>query len=634
MHTVARSIHHDRPRGIFAGGVEEPNALVALEEPFHEPVLTATTVELFDGLCARGLAGRGRLEPPDDGAFYDRMHAHCDVLVVGAGPAGLAAALAAGRSGARVILADEQPEAGGDLLGARETLDGAPAGKWVASAIAELRRLSRGARPDAHDRGGRLRPRLPSRARAAHRAPRRRRTRASLAPAGVAHPRAAGRARDRRARTADRVRRQRPAGDHARRRGRTYVNRYAVAPGERAVVFTTNDAAYAAALALADAGVSVATVIDARTQVPAVWRERCAAREIDVLAGHAVTGTGGEERLDSVRVAPLDTTGALAGPCRTIGCDLLAVSGGWNPVTHLFSQAGGRLRFDPRLGGFVPDGPLAGYAVVGAARGQRSLTACLADGALAGARAATETGFAAAQPVLPAAEEPAPSPPRALWLVPPEDDSWTRHYVDLARDATVADVHRAVGAGMRSVEHIKRYTTIGTGPDQGKTSGVLATGVIAHALDAEVDELGTTTYRPPYTPVSFAALAGRDRGRLHDPIRVSAIHAWHVAHGARFENVGQWKRPWYFPHDGEEIDAGGRARMPRRPRFRRVHGRLDARQDRRPRPRCRRLPGPRLHQPDELVEGRRDPLRGAVPRRTGWCSTTGRRSGWPRTATS
>jgi sarcosine oxidase subunit alpha len=554
VHMVARSIHHDRPRGIFAAGVEEPNAFVGLEGPCPEPMLTATTVELFDGLGARGLAGRGQLEPGEDGAFYDRMHAHCDVLVVGAGPAGLAAALAAGRSGARVILADEQPEAGGGLLGARETLDGAPASEWVADAIAELasqpevRVLARTTVLGAYDQrylvalerrtehlGGDA-PAHVSRQRVWHIRARR----VVLATGALERPIA----------FADNDR----PGIMLAGAARTYVNRYAVAPGERAVVFTTNDSAYAAAVDLADAGVSVAAVIDARTQVPAVWRERCAAREIEVLAGHAVTGTGGGERLDGVRVASLDADGALAGPVRAIGCDLLAVSGGWNAVLHLFSHAGGRLRFDQPLGGFVPDGPLGGYAVAGAARGQRSLTACLADGALAGARAATEAGFPAEQPVLPSAEEPAPTPPWPLWLVHAEDGAWTRHYVDLARDATVADVQRAVRAGMRSVEHIKRYTTIGTGPDQGKTSGVLATGVIAEALDAEVGELGTTTYRPPYTPVSFAALAGRDRGRLHDLIRVSAIHAWHVAHGARFENVGQWKRPWYFPHGGEEIE--------------------------------------------------------------------------------
>ena len=554
VHAVARSIHHDRPRGIFAAGVEEPNALVALEGTSPEPTTTATTVELFDGLYARGLAGRGRLEPADDGAFYDRMHAHCDVLVIGAGPAGLAAALAAGRSGARVILADEQPEAGGGLLGVRDTLDGAPAAAWVADTIAELssrpevRVLTRTTVLGVHDQNylvaverrtqhlGADAPAHLSR----QRVWRIRARRVVLATGALERPIA----------FADNDR----PGIMLAGAARTYVNRYAVAPGERAVVFTTNDSAYAAAVDLADAGVRIAALVDARAEIPPVWRERCAAREIDVLAGHAVIGTGGEEWLDGVGIARLDADGGLAGPARAIGCDLLAVSGGWNPAVHLFSHAGGRLRFDQRLGGFVPDGPLAGHAVAGAARGLRSLAACLADGALAGARAATEAGFPAGQPALPAAEEPAPTPPRALWLVPAEDSSWSRHYVDLARDATVADVRRAVSAGMRSVEHIKRYTTIGTGHDQGKTSGVLATGVIAHALAAEVGELGTTTYRPPYTPVLFAALAGRDRGRLHDPIRLSSIHAWHVANGARFEDVGQWKRPWYFPRDGEEIE--------------------------------------------------------------------------------
>ncbi|HET6869745.1 MAG TPA: 2Fe-2S iron-sulfur cluster-binding protein, partial [Solirubrobacteraceae bacterium] len=390
VHTVARSIRHDRPRGIFAAGVEEPNALVGLDGVSVEPVASATTVELFDGLSARGLAGRGRLEPAEDGAFYDRMHAHCDVLVVGAGPAGLAAALAAGRSGARVILADDQPEAGGGLLGARETLDGDPADAWVSDVITELgdypevRVLARTTVLGAYDHGylvalerrtEHLGPDAPahlSRQRVWHI----RAQRVVLATGALERPVA----------FADNDR----PGVMLAGAVRTYVNRYGVAPAKRAVVFTTNDSAYAAAVDLADAGVSVAAVIDARAAVPAVWRERCAARGIDVVLGHAVIGTGRTQRLESVRVAPLDEAGALAGPARTIECDLLAVSGGWNPTVHLFSQAGGRLRFDPRLGGFVPDGTLARYAVVGAARGQRSLTACLADGALAGVRAASE----------------------------------------------------------------------------------------------------------------------------------------------------------------------------------------------------------------------------------------------------
>jgi len=556
VHAVARSIQHDRPRGIFAAGVEEPNALVQVEAPRSEPMLTATTVELFDGLQARGLAGKGRLETDDDRAVYDKMHAHCDVLVVGAGPAGLSAALAAGRSGARVMLLDEQSEPGGSLLGTRELLDDAPAGNWVARAVAELdalpelRVLTRTTVLGAYDhnylvalerRTDHLGPQAP----------------AHLSRQRVWHIRArevviATGAHERPIAFADNDR----PGIMLAGAARTYVNRYAVAPGRRVVVFTTNDSGFAAAIDLADAGIEVAAVVDARDEVPEPCRSGCRDRGIELLAGHVVTGTTGRDRLTAARVRAIDVTGAPHGRPREFECDLLAVSGGWNPAVHLFSHARGQLRFDEGLGAFVPAGPLPGYTVAGAAGGLGSLAACLADGGRAGARAATRLGFVAEEPALLSAQEQLAGAPRTLWLVPAEDEGgeYATHYVDLQRDATVADVQRAVRAGMRSVEHIKRYTTIGTAHDQGKTSGVLATGVIAHALGADVADLGTTTYRPPYTPVSFAALAGRDRGRLHDPVRVTAIHPWHVAHGALFEDVGQWKRPWYFPLPGEDRD--------------------------------------------------------------------------------
>ena len=555
VRTVARSIHHRRPRGIFAAGVEEPNALVQLERPWSEPMLSATTLELFDGLCARGLRGRGALESGAEEAFHDRINAHCDVLVVGGGPAGLAAALAAGRAGARVILADEQCELGGSLLGTRERLDGAPAEQWVARAWAELEALPevevlvRTTVLGAHDHGylvalerrtdhlGGAAPEHLSRQRVWHVRAR------SVVLATGAHERPIAFADN-----------DRP-GIMLAGAARTYVGRYAVAPGRRAVVFTTNDSAYGTAIELADAGVELAAVVDARACAPEVWSRRCRERGIEVLAGHAVTSTVGPEAVSAARVAPLDAAGAVGAPAREIGCDLLAVSGGWNPVVHLFSHAGGKLRFDEPLGAFVPAGPLAGYAVAGAARGVAALGECLSDGARVGVEAAERTGFTGAPPALPAAEDVPLQAPRTLWLVPDgAGDGWSAHYVDLQRDATVADVHRAVGAGMRSVEHVKRYTTIGTGRDQGKTSAVLAVGVIAEALGSAVGELGTTTFRPPYTPVSFAALAGRERGRLHDPVRVTQIHPAHVARGASFEDVGQWKRPRYYPLPGEDME--------------------------------------------------------------------------------
>jgi sarcosine oxidase subunit alpha len=546
---VARSIHHDRPRGIFSAGGEEPNALVQVGA---EPMLTATTVELFDGLSARGLSGRGRLTPDDDGAVYDKMHAHCDVLVVGAGPAGLMAALAAGRSGARVLLLDEQNEPGGSLLGTRQRIAGVASAEWIARTLGELEAL-----PEV-----RVLPRTMVLGAYDHRylvaLERRTDHLGSEAPAHLSRQRvwhiraqqvivAAG-AHERPIAFADNDR----PGIMLAGAARTYVNRYAVAPGRRAVVFTTNDSGYEAAIDLADAGIDVAALVDARDEISDGWRPLFDAREIELLAGYAVTGTAGDERLSSVRIAPIDHSGGIAGPGRELACDLLAVSGGWNPAVHIFSHARGPLRYDEPLGAFVPAEGIKGYEVVGSARGLATLGACLADGADAGTRAATGVGYAAKVASVPATLDAERAPARTMWLVRGEDD--TTQYVDLARDATVADVRRAVNAGMRSVEHVKRYTTIGTGHDQGKTSGVLAIGVIADALGVEAGELGTTTFRPPYSPVSFAALAGRDRGRLHEPIRVPPLHSWHVEHGALFEDVGQWKRAWYFPQPGEDLE--------------------------------------------------------------------------------
>ena len=242
-----------------------------------------------------------------------------------------------------------------------------------------------------------------------------------------------------------------------------------------------------------------------------------------------------------------------------MGLDLLLVSGGWNPAVHLYSQARGRLRYDDVLGAFVPDGDLPGVRAAGSAAGTMTLAGCLAGGAAAARTALSRLGSAAPEITLPAAEPVSTQPGLVLWAVP-DPAGQDRQFVDLARDATVADVLRAAGAGLRSVEHVKRYTTIGTAHDQGKTSGVIASGILAQALGVDIEDLGVTTFRPPYTPVAFAALAGRDRGSMIDPVRVTALHPWHVARGALFENVGQWKRPWYYPQRTaagavEDLDA-------------------------------------------------------------------------------
>ncbi|MEV6053635.1 sarcosine oxidase subunit delta family protein [Streptomyces sp. NPDC052107] len=542
------SIKFGRPRGIFSAGVEEPNAVVQIEAPFPEPMLPATTVELYEGLVASSLPGQGRLATEPDPARYDAVHAHCDLLIVGAGPAGLAAAAAAASTGARVILADDQPEIGGSLLGTGEHLDWVEATRARLEAAPEVRVLRRTTVFGHYDDNHLLA------------VERRTNHLGAQAPANVSRERV-WRIRARHVVLATGAHERSLAfGDNDRpgvmlaASARTYLHRYGVLPGRHAVVFTTNDSAYAAALDLAAAGVDIAAIVDTRPE-PGEWAGRARSAGIEVLAGHAVTGTQGTDRLTAVAVAPY---GETAGQRETTGqrdfaADLLLVSGGWNPVAHLFSQAGGKLRHDDVLGTFVPDHGRQAVAVAGSANGAFDLATVLAQGAAAGVRAVEAEGYTAEAPALPAAAARPYTPPMQVFTIP--TDAGAPRFVDLQRDVTVDDLARATGAGLRSVEHTKRYTTAGTGGDQGRTAGVLASGVVAELLGVDISALGLPTFRPPYTPVSFAALAGRDRGALSDPVRTTALHAWHVAHGALFENVGQWKRPWYYPQDGEDMET-------------------------------------------------------------------------------
>ncbi|WP_235530963.1 MULTISPECIES: 2Fe-2S iron-sulfur cluster-binding protein [unclassified Nocardioides] len=558
---VGDSIYRGRPRGILAAGGEEPNALIQVLGEHSEPSVTATIRSLTDGLRAKTLSGLGVLDPEPDTAAYDKKFVHTDVLVIGAGPSGLTAALSAARSGARVVLLDEQAELGGSLLSSRtEQVDGKPATDWVAEAAATLaaaeevtvltRTAAFGSYDDNYviaveDRAGGTsvpQPHGVSRQRVWH-------IRASqviLANGAYERPLVfAG---------------NDVPGVMLAGAVRTYLNRYAVTPGRRFVVATTNDSAYDLVEDILAAGLEVVAVLDARNSF-SPRATAVAASGVRVLHSTTVEraeGDGDSALLARVHVARLADDDTVT-PLETVEADVLAVSGGWTPLVHLHSQRQGTTRWDAALAAFVPDGAVKDQWVVGANRGTVGLAEVLRDGALAGSEAATAAGFAV-EPlsVVGTSRQSTAGETRQLWLIPSaegEPGEWDEHFVDLHRDQTVADVWRATGAGMRSVEHVKRYTSIGTGQDQGKTSGVNAGGVIAAALGLEVGEVGFSNHRAPYTPVLFAALAGRERGELFDPKRITPIHDWHVKAGAEFEVVGQWLRPWYFPQDGEDLDA-------------------------------------------------------------------------------
>ena len=564
------SIYLSRPRGILAAGVEEPNALVNVRRPGQsvvEPMVPATILELVDGIEASYLSGVGDLDPADDTSIYDKKYVHADVLVIGGGPAGLTAAAEAAATGARVIVIDDQPELGGSLLSEPSAeIDDRPALDWLSEIESRLRRepevtiLTRtnafgsydanyvialqnrtdhlGADAVGADLTGVSRQRLwHIRAQ-------------QVVVATGAHERPLVFANN-----------DRP-GVMLASAVRTYLNRYAVRAGTRVVVATTNDSVYAMLPELAAAGIEVATVADARPTLSTAARAAQAAG-IEVVPTATVVDTAGDPRVTSALISVIDETGVPVGHPTEIVCDLVAVSGGWSPVVHLHSQRQGKLRWDDGLVAFVPADQVEGQQIIGAARGSFTLEACLADGSRAGAIASFSAGFVTeggANALSIPTEDPQPAgTTQPLWVVRGRDGDLAgldAHFVDLQRDQTVADVLRATNTGMRSVEHIKRYTSISTANDQGKTSAVNAIGLIATALNngATPGQVGTTTYRAPYAPVAFAALAGRNRGDLFDPARLTSIHSWHVAHGAEFEIVGQWLRPWYYPRDGESMD--------------------------------------------------------------------------------
>ena len=604
VHLVGRSFKYHRPRGIMTAGSEEPNALIQLGSGNRtDPNLRATRVELYDGLVAasqnrwpsltfdigamnnllhrflpsgfyyktfmwpaswwlkyehwiRRAAGLGKAPTGRDPDRYEKRHGHADVLIVGGGPAGLAAALAAGRTGARVMLVDEGDALGGALLGDRDqTIDGGPALDWVRRTVAEL-----GAMPEVsllkrttatgyydHNYLSLLERVTDHLGTAPDHTPRQRlwkvRVKRVVLAAGAIERPLVFTDNDR-------------PGTMLSSATRTYVNRYGVAPGHRVLIFTNNDDAYRTALALRENRIQVAGIVDLRAEPSGPLVEAARKAGLILHPGHAVVSTSGVLRVKSVEIMKLTADGeATTGSARRIECDAVAVSGGWTPTVHLFSQSAGKLKWGEDIAGFVPDISVQAEASAGACNGAFALEACLKQGLAAGIEAARATGHKGRAPAAPKVDEPASSDRRDIWVVPGKKPVGRagKHFVDFQNDVTAADVHLAAREGYQAVEHLKRYTTTGMGTDQGKTSNINALAIMGEVLGANVPGVGHTTFRPPYTPATIGAYAGRNIGALFDPVRATAMDGWHREAGAKFEHVGQWMRAWYYPRPGESL---------------------------------------------------------------------------------
>ncbi|TWE01594.1 sarcosine oxidase subunit alpha [Pseudomonas sp. AG1028] len=605
---IGRSFKYSRPRGIIAAGAEEPNAVLQIgsTEAAQIPNVRATQQALYQNLTAtstngwpsvntdlmgilgkvgggmmppgfyyktfmypqnlwltyekyiRKAAGLGRSPKENDPDIYDYMNQHCDVLVVGAGPAGLAAALAAGRSGARVILADEQEEFGGSLLSTREMLDDMPAADWAAKAIAELEGmpevtlLPRATVNGYHDHNfltihqrltdhlGEVAPMGQPRQRL-HRV---RAGRVVLATGAHERPLVYGNNDVPGNMLADAV--------------STYVRRYGVAPGQKLVLSTNNDYAYRVVLDWLDAGRQVVAVADARNNPRGSWVEEARRRGVRVLTGSAVVEARGSKRVTGARICAIDAAKhKVTSPGETVDCDLIVSSGGYSPVVHLASHLGGRPVWREDILAFVPGEGFQKRYCAGAVNGVFGMGDSLADGFEAGAKAAADAGFQPVTGTLPKAEKRIEEASVALFQVP-HDKGTSRapkQFVDQQNDVTAAGIELATREGFESVEHVKRYTALGFGTDQGKLGNINGLAIAARSLGISISEMGTTMFRPNYTPVTFGAIAGRHCGELFEPKRYTALQKWHLQQGAEFEDVGQWKRPWYFPKNGEDMHA-------------------------------------------------------------------------------
>ncbi|WP_026941322.1 sarcosine oxidase subunit alpha family protein [Hellea balneolensis] len=589
-HLMGRSFKYHRPRGVLGAGWEEPNALIAVDRGKGRvtPNVRATTQEIYEGLKAesqnrspnlkfdmgafnnafsmffpagfynktfmwpksfwdkvyepfiRNMAGLGPAPDADDPDVYASTYGHCETLIIGAGPAGIAAALSASKSGERIILVDENAHMGGSLRSTPNIeIGGKPASKWLEASLKALTKaenVTLMTRTTAtgyyHDNfvalAERVKHHIPNAKigkvrEALHRI---RAGKVILAQGGIERPLVFN-GNDR-------------PGIMLASAAQTYLGQYGVAVGNEVAVFTSHDSAYQAAFDVADANTRIAAIIDVRSTIRDDLIMGATQRGIKIIKSAAITKTFGKLRVNACEVYEPES-----GKKTKINCDAILMCGGWTPSLHLWSHSKGGIKWDADLAAYIPDMPNENAVCIGACNGDFGVAAALSAGHKAGggrkAYKTNEIEFGSGVVLS--------SLPSYL------DSSKQKAFVDFQNDVTEKDIKLAVSEGFKSIEHVKRYTTNGMATDQGKTSNLNALEIASKAVGKPIEKVGLTTFRPPYTPTTFGTFTGYRDNELFDPTRKTPIDPWAEANGAAFEPVGHWRRAWYFPKDGEDMHA-------------------------------------------------------------------------------
>ena len=604
IHLVGRSFKYHRPRGIMTAGSEEPNAIVQLHDntPRTEPNVRATEVEIYEGLEAssqncwpsvnfdigginnflspllpagfyyktfmwpasfwekyeyfiRKSAGLGKSPTESDPDIYEHKYIHCDVLVIGAGISGIMAAKIAAKNGLKTLLVDEKPNLGGSTIYQNSNyfkINNQTSGSWLEKEINEIKKLENleiKTRTSVAAYHGynfllareNLTDHLPIEQR-------KEKTRHKLL-----------KIRAKKVITATGSLERPMIFDNNDRPGillssaiKRYIDFFGVACGEKNILFTNNDSAYETAISLIHKGISVEAIIDNREEVDSKLVYEVEKNNVKIFKGYTITNTFGYKRISRISLMQLSKDGQkVVGSKIDLSCDCLGMSGGWTPAVHLFTQSGGKLKFREEDQVFIPNIYPSDQISVGSCNGDLTLDEILINTPntlkeFLNIKNSEYTNMEILSSIN--------KSKRNIWLLPSDKIlGKTKSFVDYQNDATAKDIKLALREGFKSIEHVKRYTTTGMGTDQGKLGNMHALGIISETADAKMGELGTTTFRPPYTPLTFGTIVGRNVGEYFDIFRRTPIHDWHVDNKAEFENVGQWKRAWYYPKDNEDM---------------------------------------------------------------------------------